>query len=68
MLFTASMLLWFKPAGDFVRADFTVTERQKEEESSLLKTDSFNEDLSECITATKATAQKTQKLHECVFL
>lgn len=47
-----AMLTQFKPAGQFVRADLTVTECQKTEESSLLKS-SFNEDLSRLMTATK---------------
>lgn len=42
---TGSMLLWFKPAGQFVRNDLTQSESQKLEESSLLKTDSFHEGL-----------------------
>lgn len=46
------MLTQSKPAGQFVRADLTVTECQKREESSLLKS-SFNEDLSRLMTATK---------------
>lgn len=40
---TASTLLWFKPAGQFVRTDLAETECQELEEPSLLKTDSINE-------------------------
>lgn len=47
-----AVLTQSKPAGQFVRADLTVTECQKREESSLLKS-SFNEDLSRLMTATK---------------